>query len=772
MKTTEQKWMSYGGALLGSLTFAVTDSFWFNAVEAEVYAMSMFFTSIVVWLILLWAERADEEGNERYLLLIAYMIGLATGVHLLNLLTLPMIALILYYRKFKPNLKTFSLATILTGIAFLLIYKGIIKGIPQIAKVTSLWFILVVILTLFGLTYYYILRDRKYVSLVLMCAILIIVGYSTYSLIFIRSLADPPIDENDPDTIPEMVSYLEREQYGDFPILDRRRWTAETRYKYSGQWDFFWKYQVGRMYIRYFLWQFVGRKKNEVDWLAYRLIPLLIGILGMTQHFYKDNKRALSLLVLFFMTGLAIIIYLNQEDPQPRERDYSYVGSFFAFSVWIGIGAAAIFERLYRYVRFRSVPASSGLFAALFLIMPINMLIKNYHEHDRTGNYVAWDYSYNILQTLEPNAIVFTNGDNDTFPLWFLQEVEGVRKDVRVVNLSLLNTHWYIKQLKNQEPRVPINMSDEQIDHLYITQWPIPGRPTTVEISVPENVGKGIKKITFDVKPTLKARGIQGLRIQDIMVLHIIQANNWRKPIYFAVTVSPENKLGMDEYLRMDGLAFKIVPQKGVRIVPEILRTNLLRKYKYRNLNDKDVFFNDNIRKLIQNYRSGFLQLAYYYYSQNNSENLAAILDSMQVAIPEEVIPISRKDVVLQVGRFYFEAGRPEELERRLEYVLNYRRPTFRDKLAIASIYMNELQYYAKAEQIFSELVSIDSISGPAVGGLVRVYELTERLDKAISLLDRWLAKFPEDKNAARIRDSFLEKMGSPDSGDSLDLSK
>ena len=245
------------------------------------------------------------------------------------------------------------------------------------------------------------------------------------------------------------------------------------------------------------------------------------------------------------MTGLAIVLYLNQEDPQPRERDYSYVGSFMAYSIWIGIGATGLLElflQKFKDLRMKNyIPVS--LAALIFFIVPFNMMAKNYKEHDRSGNYVAWDYSYNILATLEPNAIIFTNGDNDTFPVWYLQEVEGIRKDVKVVNLSLLNTPWYIKQLRDYEPKIAITLSDKQIDGMYLRQWPKEG----MKVSIPgePDASGTITNMEWNIKPTVKSQRLSALRIQDLMILHILEKNKWKRPVYFAVTVSPDNKIGL-----------------------------------------------------------------------------------------------------------------------------------------------------------------------------------------------------------------------------------
>jgi hypothetical protein len=392
---------------------------------------------------------------------------------------------------------------------------------------------------------------------------------------------EPAINENAPNTPERFVSYLNREQYGDIPLTDRR---APV-----------WAYQIKKMYVRYFGWQFIGQGTalgsdgyiaDIISTQGLMGLPFIVGLVGMFYHFSKDRKKAFSILTLFVMTGVAIAIYLNQEDPQPRERDYAYVGSFYAFSIWIGIGAGAILELVMDYIKSNLVLRRIGIVSTVALLLvavPVNLMSHNFESHDRTGNYVAYDYSYNILQSCAQDAILFTNGDNDTFPLWYLQYVENIRPDVRVVNLSLLNTPWYIKQLRDEEPKVPIELTDAQIDKIGAQLWREPKmynikvpRESVVEYvknekdsatpdleSVPENPA-----IRFELSATRDINGYPVLLVQDLMVVHIIGANKFRKPVYFAVTVSPTNTLGLDNrankpglenYLRMDGLTFKVM---------------------------------------------------------------------------------------------------------------------------------------------------------------------------------------------------------------------
>ncbi|HLR32148.1 MAG TPA: DUF2723 domain-containing protein, partial [Fodinibius sp.] len=531
----------YGGAVIGALTFAVTDTFWFNAVEAEVYAPSMFFTAMVVWLALVWAENHDEPYNERWLILIAYLFGLALGVHLLNLLALFFVTLIIYFKKKEFRLASFAVTAAIASAGFLLIYPFTVQSLPTIMEgvmqasyglIGPIFFITLVVLILGVGIYYTHTHNYRLANIVLISYAMILIGYSSYALIFIRSSADPPIDENDPETVEAFISYLEREQYGNTPLLTGytfdneqqtinreqevffpRRYSTNPQHirqyaQYSSDLDFFLSYQVDHMYLRYFFWNFIGRDSDIQDagWQSgftetehednpahnsYFYIPFLLGLFGMIFHFQNDWKRALSVLVLFIMTGLAIIVFLNQTPMEPRERDYAYVGSFFAFSIWIGMGSIGLLEIVSEYLTSGKL-ASYTVIAALFFASPLLMGIQNFNDHDRSERYVAPDYAYNLLQSTAPNSILFTNGDNDTFPLWYAQEVEGVRTDVRVVNLSLLQTDWYIKQLRDQwsheSPPLPISYSDDEIEEL-TSSYPL-HKPDTLSIPVNKDLLK------------------------------------------------------------------------------------------------------------------------------------------------------------------------------------------------------------------------------------------------------------------------------------------
>jgi tetratricopeptide (TPR) repeat protein len=764
----------YGGSAVGALTFAFTHSHWFNAVEAEVYASSIFLTAIVIYLIMVWAERADDPHSDRLLLIIAYIIGLAIGVHLENLLTIPVIALVIYFRKFKFSWSTFFATVGLSIVAFMTIYLGIIKWLPATAHLSVVLPLLIVGAIVLG-CYYAIKARNRITSLIMITLLLLVIGNSTSAYIFIRSSHNPPIDENNPDTVERFLSYINREQYGDIPMFTRR-WNNDPNY--TSESDYFWRYQINYMYNRYFLWNFVGMEGDfqgaGVKFSEFYALPLILGLWGVAHHALKDRRRALVVLALFFMTGLAIVIYVNQDNPQPRERDYSYVGSFYAFAIWIAIGAEGVLSWL---SGLKQKANARGLvlggLALLLLALPINMVAKSFPGQNRRGNYVAWDYSRNMLETCAPNAVMFTNGDNDTFPLWYLQEVMGVRKDVRIVNLSLLNTGWYILQLKHQDPKVPITFSDDYINR-YLDQhdsealrsryWPKndPRKQTVVRVDGLD--GKG--GFDWDIPATMHVpTGANDsgepnfLRVQDIMIIDIIRAAKWKRPVYFAVTVSSSNMLNLRDHLTMEGLAFRVNPETGREVDPELMRYNLLEKYRnhYRNLDNPNIHYDDNVYRLLQNYRSAYLQLATYYLERNQSgtvtytptmseplrqfdqvsdrDKVLFILDNMQKNIPEEVMPINSDEITLHLGRLYMDLGRPEELRKRVDRLASGANLSVEQRFRYGAVYLQWLNDQTAAQKQFDEVLKLDSSPDMKleVAGAYNQMQMRDKADKLLT---------------------------------------
>ena len=763
----------HSSGVIAALAFAFSDSQWFNSVEAEVYAISMFFTAIIIWLILVWREKADDPASDKYLLLISYCIGLAIGVHLLNILALPAIFMIYYFRKHQFSFLSFLTFVMISTLIFIGIYPGIVKSIPNFAlflienfgPISAAIFFIVATLSLIAALVFFVWRNNRFATTAMLCFLLILIGASTFTTIYLRSQLNPAIDENDPENMKNFVSYINREQYGDWSYIKRQ---APL-----------WEYQIKKMYLRYFGWQFIGKGiTTDSDGLIKETIslnglwglPFLIGLIGLVYHFRKDRQQALAILLLFLMTGIAIVLYLNQPQPQPRERDYVYVGSFFAFALWIGLGIAAILESIAESILKKN--SQPGILLtltvlAILILVPLNMFAINFHNHDRSGNYIAYDYSYNLLQSCEKDALLFTNGDNDTFPLWFLQYVYHIRPDVRIINLSLLNTHWYIRQLLDEEPRVPIKLSDDNIDQLVPIYWP---EKKLIKIEVPKEVyqqelndlghhrqlvskAESAKpEISFELGPTI---GGQGLRVQDIMILNIIAGTQFKKPIYFAITVSHDNMLNLSDYLRMDGLVFKLVTYPGDQISPSRLKTNLFETFKYRNLDNPNVYYDDNTIGLLTNYRSAFLRLASFYHQEKMYSDVQIILDEMAKKIPERVIPILDPRLSLGIGNLYLEAGKPDEFERRLNTLVNSPGTSTARKFEYAQVFYQYLNKGEKAEELVLQIINDEPDFLNGYYWLFSYYEATKNFSQGYNLAQRLLNLYPEDRQAKNHAEHF-----------------
>ncbi|RKY54951.1 MAG: hypothetical protein DRP93_04350 [Candidatus Neomarinimicrobiota bacterium] len=761
LDTFKDQFIVYFSAFLGAMAFAFSDSQWFNAVETEVYAFSTLLTALTVWLVLKWdAEDIKGRHGEKYLLFLFYALGIAVGIHLLNILAIPFIVLIIYFRYSKFEIKSFLGVTALAGVLYLIIHKGIIDGTPEIARAVNInpaavsFPLALLVLAAIFISLFFIfgkaLKSKpiaaKWSRLIVVGLILITVGYSSYEIIFIRSLKNPGIDENDPESVSAAVSYLHREQYG------AHSWSREdamaqnkTNVQYKNSFDFFWRYQFKRMYIRYFNWQYMGRAEGGgVGWSGAGVnirqlwaLPFLLGMIGAFFHFSKDWRRAFPILILFLMTGLAIVLYVNNPDPQPRERDYSYVGSFFTFAFWIGIGALAVFDTIDKLIKKKKLRQYLIATASVLLLLalPVNLLFANFESHNRTGNYVASDYAYNLLNSCEKDAILFTNGDNDTFPLWYMQEVEKFRKDVKIVNLSLLNTPWYIKQLKNTDPKISLRWSDAQIE----TIRPIPWK--TQEVS--------IAGLTTSIKPTY---GGQYLRVQDLMILELIKVINWESPIYFAVTVSTSARLGLDDYLSMEGQVMRLYPYKVAKIDENKIFENFTSNYKFRNLNNPNVYFSSNTQRLMQNYRTAVLQSAMKFIENGEKEKAAEILKAINEKIPEEIIPQYHPQLTLQTGRLYFQLGDTTEYMKRIDDVLGKENLDEQTLMLIAQELVYTVKNYTKAEQILLPLYRQDPYNNWVAGTLVRLYRETGKYGQALNILGSWLKIAPNDYQAQALK--------------------
>jgi hypothetical protein len=750
----------FGSSLIAALAFTFSDTFWFNAVESEVYAASSLFVALIVYLMMRWNEDYDKPFNEKYILLIAYLIGLSTGVHLLSILTIFSIVYVVYFKKYPLKIGSFIVVGIFSMILFVLIYPGIVKWIPALLAghspgkneareyliQNSFVLTLIPILLVIAASYFLwdsIKKSKGILALITSSFLLMIIGYTSYTHILIRSNSNPPMNENEPKTLEHLVTYLGREQYGEAPNWPRRYqtdgyfvrnynktdengeylygpWTPPGKkeiYKKDGtgylmndftdinttaELKYLWKYQIDHMYIRYFLWNFVGRSSDIQDagaaWFDNReaqvlnensgykemfpirfwALPLIFGLIGLIFHFAKDPKMAFVHLLLFLMMGVLAAIQQNQQDPQPRERDYFYAGSFMVFAMWIGLGVFSIIDSLKKNYQKNALPAI--VIAIAFLLVPLNMAIGGWKLHSRAGNYFPFDYSYNILQSVEKDAILFTNGDNDTFPVWYLQDVAGVRRDVRIVNLSLGNTLWYIDQLKNREPwgakKVPLSIPD---DSLRFTDDTDPrafsyefGEQRDISLNVPseilrkytnneEIINKGTMDWTYIGEQYREFEGkmVYLFRVQDKLIFDILQSNMFKRPIYFSATVGSDVYIGLEDYLLRGGLALRITPVRQPKGKASDLDLDIMEKcllnydnsnnysktpkygFKFRNLNNPIYFYDEVHRRSITGYRLLFMELAQNLVNERKDNAKAnRVMKLMDELISPKVFPM------------------------------------------------------------------------------------------------------------------------------------
>ncbi|MFA7326189.1 MAG: DUF2723 domain-containing protein [Candidatus Kapaibacterium sp.] len=771
----------YGSAFVGAAAFTFSDTFWFNAVESEVYAMATLFVSIIIYLMMRWNEEADNPGHERFLLLIAYLIGLSTGVHLLPILAIFSIVFLVYLRKYKTTFGGLMITGILSLVIFFIIYPFIVKWIPALLAGhspgrnevhqyninDSKALFIVAILFVFGAIGLFVWAMKNKKEMIMLASgvvVLVLLGYTTYTQILLRSNANPPMNENSPKEFGDLASYLGREQYGDDASWPRRikteerftrvylskdekgeyiygDWTPPSRERvetsdgqavtkpvwnninFGGEMAYLWKYQMGHMYWRYFGWNFIGKYSDEQDAgvsftdktnprieelndlngyanefpIRFFALPLIFGLIGFFFHFRVDRKMAILHLVIFLMMGLLAAVAQQQQDPQPRERDYFYTGSFMMWCMWIGIGVYSLIINLSK----KRVQAgiAGAIVAASTILVPVNMAIGGWNTHDRTGNFLPFDYSYNLLQSADEGAIIFTNGDNDTFPVWYIQDVMGVRRDVRIVNLSLGNTLWYVYQLKNMQPwgadKIPLTFPDEKllIDEIDPNALSYDfGEAFNLEIPVKREI---LAKYTDDAdilaRGTFKAMfkgqdyGEQGgkqmylFRVQDKLIRDILEQIKFEKPIYFSTTVGPDAYAGLEEFFRYEGMLMRIcpVPQKtavGDKLDIDVMAEILLnvnntdeysktpkREFKMRNLNDPGVYFDPVHRRLMNSYRQLYTMLATSYISmRNDNEKAISTLDLMNKNISPTVFPMEY-DMLYRMSQLYSDAGAKDQ---------------------------------------------------------------------------------------------------------------
>ena len=781
-----QLWAIMGAGVVGALTYTFTDTFWFSAVEGEVYAMSSLITAVVFWAILKWENVADQPYANRWLVFIAYIIGLSIGVHLLNLLVIPAIVYIYYFKKYQTTKAGVIKAALVSMILIAVIMWGIIPGVFVVAGWFELLFVntfglpfntgvaVYAILLIAALTYgirYTLKHNHTVANTALTCFVVMLIGYSCYAMTVIRSSSNPPIDENNPDNVFSLQSYLARDQYGDEPLLYGQYYNAPAiaiedgapiyyQNKKTGKYEvvshkteveydprfctilprmysmargegaytewvgapkgptyyvngqpvqrpsfgqnlsFMFRYQLGHMYLRYFMWNFSGRQ-NDIqghgdfrygNWITgipfvdkmlvgdqklmpdtlknnkannkYYMLPFILGLLGMFYQYKRgrEGKQGFWIvMLLFFFTGVAIVLYLNQYPYQPRERDYAYAGSFYAYAIWVGLGVLYLWDLLQRKLNARAAAiAASGI---CLVAVPVNMGAQNWDDHDRSGRYATVAHAKNYLNSCAPNAILFTYGDNDTFPLWYVQEVEGFRRDVRVVNLSLLGGAWYIDQIQRkayETPGVPASFPkelyhegkidfvamEERIDKAYplkeVMDFVASDDPATKSTRYQGNISYiPTRKVYLPVdKEKVIANGTvspedsslivdrvdieinkSSLNISELMVLDILATNNWERPVYFGIGMGQDSYMGFEKYFQLEGAAYRVVPIKTEenemyfdygRVNTEILYDNLMNKFEWGNIKDPKVnidHFHDNTIAIMK-YRNTFLRLA------------------------------------------------------------------------------------------------------------------------------------------------------------------
>jgi len=726
-----------GAGIVGAMAYAVSDSFWFSAVEAEVYSMSSLCTAVVFWAILKWEAEAEEPYSGRWLVFISYIAGLSIGIHLLSLLAIPAIVLLYYFRRNEEVTAKGILLSLLAGIAILaFVQYGVVQYIVLFAARFELFFVntlglgfgsgvlffggLLAGLIVYGI-YWSHRKQRPGLNLALLCMSFIMLGYSSYAMIIIRANAGTSINVSNPDNVFRLLEYLGRTQYGDTPLLYGRYFDSQYtgsketgrvyrkgKTKYEEAWmkttemydrntlfpriyssekndvqfyrgwlglsenehpsfadniKFFFSYQAGFMYMRYFLWNFAGKQDDEQgtgdrlhgNWISgigaadalrsgnlhqlspvirnneghnrFYCLPLVIGLIGFLYHYRKSRRDTSVIALLFFCTGIAIILYLNQDPLQVRERDYAYVGSFYAFAIWIGLGVLGLKDLLSRISAQEFSTGTAVLFC--FAAAPLIMGYEGWDDHDRSRNYVAHDMAANYLRSCAPGAILFTNADNDTYPLWHAQEVEGIRPDVRIVNLQLMYDPSYVNALKRklyQSNPLPLIMPEAKYTHGIRDVMPFVDYGITdsvelkdiFEVLISDNDSDKVSmqdgsrsnflptrllKLKIDPKQLLSTGTIRPDELpfvsgemkwnynknyvtrSDLALIDILSHNEWKRPVYFTVGLSPDSYFGLDNYLHLEGYTYRLLPftydkrDKNERTHNREMFSNVMKKY-------------------------------------------------------------------------------------------------------------------------------------------------------------------------------------------------
>ncbi|MCD7962765.1 MAG: DUF2723 domain-containing protein [Rikenellaceae bacterium] len=815
-------WAVMGAGLIGSLAYTFTDTFWFSAIEGEVYALSSLFTAVVFWAILKWEDVADQPQSNRWLVLIAYLMGLSIGVHLLNLLAFPAMVFIYYFKKYPVNTKGILAATGISVAIIIFVLYMVVPGTVLIGASVDRFFVNVIgtpvnsglltfVMALFAACAYLIYLTHKKGKVILNTFFLmftvVLLGYSSYASVVIRSSVNPPMNSNSPDNPYGLISLLNRDQYGQQPLffgpyysspaIDYKFKTTyhvgdDGKYKadlttvgvkydpnfvfffprmhsnkdyhieayqewgqvrgkqipfgsqsitvptFSENLRYFFAYQVNFMYWRYFLWNFVGRQSDtpstgeitDGNWMSgikfideiylgpqdnipselannrgrnkYYFLPFILGMIGLFYQLLKDKRGFVVIMWLFFMTGLAIILYLNQSPSEPRERDYAYAGSFYAFAIWIGFGVIFLYEVLKKWLK--KAPAAAIVATVVCTSVPLILAAQNWNDHDRSHRYVARDFGANYLNALLPNSIIMNYGDNDTFPLWYSQEVEGTRPDVRIMNMSYLDADWYIDQMRvkaNKSDPVPFSLPrdkyfgvneslrvyelfDRYVDIKQIIDWVKSDDPRTKEelfgnklyswipskkISLPvnkENVLKtGLVKaedadlivdaVYLNISKSSISRG-------DMMFLDMLANFNWERPL-FTTQLSILQTFGLLEYIQWDGFVYRFVPIKTSydsyftlgRIDTDYMYENLMERFSYGNIKDPRVYVDHTIKHLFSSTRvmSSFARLASELAKKGEINKALKVLQYAEQEMPATQLPYTYSATVPLIEAYY-----------------------------------------------------------------------------------------------------------------------
>lgn len=797
--TSGQRWVLFGAGAVGALAYTFSESAWFSAVEAEVYGMSSFFTAFVVWAMLKWDVIDDESQANRWLLLIFYMMGLSIGVHLLNLVTIPALALLYYFKKYTPTATGIVLTMLISLAIIFFVNDIIIPGLPSIAGWFDLRFVnnlglpfgsgaaVFGIVVIAALVYGIIQTQRNgqvVYNTFLNATAFILIGYASYALVVIRSNDNPPIDENDPSDVMGFVSYLKREQYGSRPLLygpyftaqpngikegDEIYYKAEKEYKikdrkfeytyaakdqtilpriYSSDPDhaeiyrqtlglregekpnfgdnirFMFDHQIGWMYVRYFFFNFAGRESDvqNAGWISpaqwfeklpeqlannkahnnFFMIPFVLGLIGFFFQAVYDTKNFFVVALLFLLTGVALVVYLNSPPTEPRERDYIYAGSYYAYCFWIGFAVIGIARGLSTYMNLKTAAIIATL---LCLSAPAIMAQQGWDDHDRSNRYFSVDSAVNYLQSCAPNAVLFTGGDNDTFPLWYAQEVEGVRTDVRVIVLSYYNTDWYVDQstrqhyeskpfaytltadnyrqgglndylpyyagagIKQMDLKKFLELVKENNKSLihpeYGTRNMLPAKEIILKVDVEKVKRLGIIPAGMDslIVPEMRLRvKSNGLEKKDLAMLDLLATSDWERPLYVNNTSLSQFSVDLSRYVVQEGNAYRILPIFNPRPFNqmELVNTavsyeNMMKKFQFRNLDRSDVYYSTEYRNFVLNHRSSFNSLAEFLLLEGNREKAKEVLLANITKMPDNGIPYDYSNaqtvsLLLEVG--------------------------------------------------------------------------------------------------------------------------